>query len=249
MKKLSLVLILGMLLGLTACGGETTGEETTGTTTSQTESSADSDIEEATESTIDTVPEVEFDVTEADSSSEVQEPSESVNTMWIEYQGQKIDFPATVQELNQIGLSCPEELLGMEVATGENVSYTVNTDGGKIMIGAVNPSGETIACEECVIFMFGCGAEDVSMNGVVYNQTSYDEMIALLGKDVAERRDTAEEEYEVCETEGRAYKLAYTADSEGTENIWNSVSFSIKLSDSEDNLGTAGTLVLQYTYD
>lgn len=249
MKKLSLVLILGLLLSLTACGSETTGDEATGATDTQAESSADSDIADTTTSTTDTVQEVESDVAEVDGSGEVQEPSESVENMWIEYQGQQYDFPATVQELNQMGLSCPEKLLGTEVAAGKTVSYNVYTDGGKIMVWAVNPSEETVSCEECVIVMFGCGAEDVSVNGIVYNQTSYEEIITLLGKDVSERRDTAEEEYEVCETEGREYELNYTANSEGTENIWNSVSFTVNLNDSEENFGTAGSLVLMYTYD
>ena len=113
MKKLSLVLILGMLLGLTACGGETTQDETKGATDAQTESSVDN-VENTEDEQADT------DEDDKDLVSSVAE-----NFTYTEENG---EITITGYEGEATVLEIPDSINGMPVvAIGENAF--ANTEG------------------------------------------------------------------------------------------------------------------------
>ena len=103
MKKISLVLILGLLLSLTACGGETAGNETTDKTDIQTESSKN-----------------EAESTQADTDEDNREAVTSIaeNFKYTEENG---EITITGYEGEATVLDIPESINGMPVvAIGEN---------------------------------------------------------------------------------------------------------------------------------
>ena len=146
-----------------------------------------------------------------------------VRNVTVTYNKTKIKAPFKLQDFIDAGLEWDSENRGEEIVAPDEINngesfLKIPGDEKVLYYVAQNLEKKETPLKNCTVVLLVTDSEKITINEITPNKSSYEDVIALYGKDVENRKSTYDEEMPVCYEEGRTLLLEYWAFDKGENN-------------------------------